>query len=273
MEQIDYYKTLGVREDADSKQIKTAYRKLAFKYHPDRNKENPGAAENMKRVNEAYAVLSSPEKRREYDALRQRFGSSAHTRFRQNYSDQDIFSGSDIHQIFEEMSRAFGLRGFEDIFRNVYFKSGRGKGRRNFEYKGPGFHAKGFFFSGTFGPSDLNRMQLPLKGAIGILTRYLFKQIGGGYGLPQDGGDSQDTIGLTPSQARQGGPYAYFHRKKSKKLVVRIPPGVRDGQQIRLSAMGEEGKAGGKPGDLYLKVRIKTPLLDKVKDAVARFRN
>jgi DnaJ-class molecular chaperone len=80
----DYYQTLEVDQKASSKQIKEAYRKLAFKYHPDRNSENPDTAEKMKKVNEAYAVLSDATKRREYDTLRQQFGSSAYSQFRQN---------------------------------------------------------------------------------------------------------------------------------------------------------------------------------------------
>ena len=62
MSQQDFYKVLGVATDADEKQIKDAYRQLAFQYHPDRNSENPDAAEKMKQVNEAYAVLSNSKK-------------------------------------------------------------------------------------------------------------------------------------------------------------------------------------------------------------------
>ena len=61
----------------------------------------------------------------------------------------------------------------------------------------------------------------------------------------------------------------YFLKKKSKKLVVKIPPGVRDGQRIRLAGMGEDGKGGGKPGDLYLKVQIKKSLIKKLKKTIA----
>ena len=92
----DYYQVLGVPPDSESGKIKQAYRDLAFKYHPDRNTENPAAAEKMKQVNEAYAVLSDTRKRREYDALRQQYGSSARNQFRQQHSEKDIFSGSDI---------------------------------------------------------------------------------------------------------------------------------------------------------------------------------
>ena len=267
MNQDDYYKMLGVDQNASPKQIKEAYRELAFKHHPDRNKEHPETAETMKRVNEAYAVLSNPEKRREYDSLRQRFGSSAYGQFRQNYSEQDIFSGSDIHQVFEEMSRMFGLRGFEEIFKGLH-----GQGRQTFEFKGPGFMAKGFVFFGTFGPFNLNKMQLPMTGTLGKLSRYLFKQIGGTYEMPENGADIHDGIHLHPLKAQQGGPYAYFLRKRSKKLVVQIPPNVKQGQQIRLSEMGEDGRRGGKPGNLYLKVHIKTPLLEKMKGFVDHIR-
>jgi DnaJ-class molecular chaperone len=70
MSHNDYYQILDVDQKASSKQIKAAYRKLAFQYHPDRNRKNPESAEKMKRVNEAYAVLSDAAKRREYDTLR-----------------------------------------------------------------------------------------------------------------------------------------------------------------------------------------------------------
>ena len=117
MSQHDYYQILGINQNASAKQVKDAYRKLAFQYHPDRNEKNPEAAEKMKSVNEAYAVLSDAAKRRKYDTLRQQFGSSAYSQFRQNYSEQDIFSGSDINQVLEQMARAFGLRGFDEIFK------------------------------------------------------------------------------------------------------------------------------------------------------------
>ena len=73
MSQDDYYATLGLPPQAETRQIKEAYRRLAFEHHPDRNRDTPSAADTMKRINEAYAVLSHPAKRREYDALRERF--------------------------------------------------------------------------------------------------------------------------------------------------------------------------------------------------------
>ena len=73
MVQEDYYQVLGVDKNATAKQIKEAYRQLAFKFHPDRNKENTSVVEEMKKVNEAYAVLSNPAKKREYDTLKNQF--------------------------------------------------------------------------------------------------------------------------------------------------------------------------------------------------------
>jgi DnaJ-class molecular chaperone len=266
MEQKDYYQILGVDSEADQKQVKEAYRHLAFQYHPDRNKEDPQSAEKMKRVNEAYAVLSDPQKKRQYDAMKQQFGSSAYSQFRESYSEQDIFSGSDIHHIFEEVSKTFGLRGFDDIFKEFY-----GPGYRTFEFKKSGLAGGGFFFFGRLGRGGHPKMKLPLGGALGKLSRFVLKQISGAA-FPEKGTDTNDVIQLAAQDALSGGPYAYFHKKKSKKLVVTIPPAVREGQKIRLAGMGENGQDGGAPGDLYLTVKIKRPLLNQVKNLLSGLR-
>ncbi|MEJ2102176.1 MAG: DnaJ domain-containing protein, partial [Desulfobacterales bacterium] len=158
----DYYQILEVDQTASTRQIKDAYRKLAFKYHPDRNSKNPAAAEKMKDLNEAYAVLSDPVKRREYDTLRQHYGSSAYSQFRQNYSEQDIFSGSDINQILEQMARAFGLRGFDEIFKEFY-----GQGYQHYEFRKPGFFAKTYYFSGPRQTRGMNYAGFPMQGGVG----------------------------------------------------------------------------------------------------------
>jgi DnaJ-class molecular chaperone len=263
----DYYQILGVDQKAGPKQIKDAYRRLAFQHHPDRNRQNPEAAEKMKKVNEAYAVLSNAAKRREYDMLRQRFGSSAYSQFRQNYSEQDIFSGSDINQILEQMARAFGLRGFDDIFREFY-----GQGYQRYEFRKPGFFAKGYYFSKPHQPRGMNSTGFPLPGTSGKLIRFFLKHLSG-IEWPENGNDINDTIILSPEHALRGGPYAYYLRKKNKRLVVQIPSGVKHNQVIRLAGMGENGKGGGKTGDLYLKVRIRKPLLQPLKDFLSKIRN
>jgi len=97
---MDYYETLGVSKDASNEQIKKAYRKLALKYHPDRNKDNKEAEEKFKKISEAYAVLSDKDKRQQYDM----YGSDG---FQQRYSQEDIFRGSNINDILRE----FGIGG------------------------------------------------------------------------------------------------------------------------------------------------------------------
>jgi DnaJ-class molecular chaperone len=265
MTQKDYYRVLGIDKTVSPQKIKEAYRKLAFKYHPDRQSDNIDSAEKMKSINEAYAVLSNEKKRREYDAMRHQFGASATGEFRKAYSEQDIFKGSDIHKIFEEMAKSFGLRGFEDIFKEHY-----GKGYQSFRIEKPGFFMGGFFFSGKLG-SPIGFQHLLSGKGLGKFPRLIFEQLTGTK-LPQKGVDRVEAITLSLTQAAEGGPYAYYHRKQSKKLIVKIPPGIRHGQQIRLQGMGEAGNAGGVAGNLYLKVNIKKPLSHKIKAFIEDFR-
>ena len=94
---MDYYETLGVTKDASNDQIKKAYRKLALKYHPDKNKGSKEAEEKFKTISEAYAVLSDKEKRQQYDM----YGSAG---FQQRYSQEDIFRGSNLGDILDYLS-------------------------------------------------------------------------------------------------------------------------------------------------------------------------
>jgi len=261
----DYYTILGVGLQASTRQIKEAYRRLALKHHPDRNRDHPEAAETMKRLNEAYAVLSNPDKRREYDALRRQFGPAAQSQYRNAHSQQDIFSGSDINAVFEEMARAFGFRGFEDIFRDFY-----GQDYQRFEFRRPRASVRGFVFRRSFTPG---RRPTPSSGTAGLLNRIarsaLQKMIG--LELPESGAHIQDRLYLDPSFADVGGAYAYYLRAHAKKLIVQIPPGVREGQRIRLAGMGHAGKAGGDPGDLFLEIRLRKPFLQRVTQAFSNF--
>ena len=264
MEQKDYYKILGVDGNATQQQIKKAYRGLALKYHPDKNMDNPAAAALMKEINESYAVLSDPEKRSQYDSLRHMYGSSAYGHFRQNFSEQDIFRGSDIQQIFEEISRVFGLRGFDEIFKSFY-----GPGYSTFEFRRPGAFGKVFFTSSA--GKQVNAPKFPLGGSLGKLLRYGLKKKWG-IDWPERGKDRHDIITIPPELAQSGGKIRYLYQRKSKELVVKIPAGIKEGQQIRLKGMGDNGKGGGEPGDLYVKIRFRKPLFHKLRNFVKMLR-
>ncbi len=271
----DYYQILGVSKDATQEQIKAAYRKLAFKYHPDRNKEDPSMAEKMKEINEAYAVLSDQTKRREYDTYKESYGSFASQRYREKYSAEDIFRGSDINQIFEEMSRAFGFRNFDEIFKEFY-----GSQYQTFTFSKPGVFGRGFVFYGSkpFKGDYAEQQGKFAEGKApyfsgpsfaGLLNKFLVNKLEKAFGvtLPEKGKDLHDRITLTPEQAQKGGRIEYSPQKwgKSQKIIVNIPPGIREGQKIRLKGMGLKGKGGGESGDLYLEVKIQVPLLRRIK--------
>jgi len=117
----DYYKVLGVAKDASADDIKKAFRKLAMKYHPDRN-QSPEAEAKFKEANEAYAVLSDPEKRKQYDM----FGADG---FGQRYSQEDIFRNFDFRSIFEDMGKGGGGAGGFD-FGSIFGQFGGGGGGR-----------------------------------------------------------------------------------------------------------------------------------------------
>lgn len=251
---------LGVDSKASQQEIKEAYRKLAFQYHPDRNKDDPTASDKMKAINEAYAILSDPAKRSEYDALRDRFGSLAYEHYRQTHSQEDIFRGSDIGQIFQEFARSFGFRNADDIFREFY-----GAGFRSYQYQRPGFTFRSFVYNPyrAAGSDTTPPIRLGLSGRMikFLLEKVLRIQI------PERGKDLVDVLRLTPGIAQRGGEVEYKYHKlgKSRRLMVKIPPGVRDGQTIRLRGMGEPGKAGGAPGNLLLKVSVSESLFQRIK--------
>lgn len=290
MDQKDYYQALGVQKSATQKEIKEAYRNLALRYHPDRNADSELSADRMKEINEAYAVLSDAGKRKEYDLLRDQLGASARGQFRQTYSDQEIFRGSDVQQIFEEVARSFGLRGFDEIFKDLH-GAGGGAGWGRFQARGQGLRGGGFVFQRRFDQAGrrFGRHRGFGAGRKGRRQGYGPSNLmGGGFNSgrlfdalrrtikalqpPRDGRHRHDTIVLTPELARTGGPFAYLTPHNKKKLVVKIPPHVRSGQLIRLAGMGQTGHKGGRNGDLYLQVRIKTSLREKLKGGLKRLK-
>lgn len=225
MAENDYYKTLGVDKKASADEIKKAYRKLALKYHPDRNKDNPQAEEQFKRINEAYAVLSDKEKRAQYD----RFGSAE---FHQRFTQEDIFRGFDAGTIFKEFGFDLG-----DLFGGV-FTTDRGGGFRRAR-SGASRAKRGHYqdWSDVFGQQAR----------------------GAGPRQPLSGQDAISHIKISLEDAYHGTRRSMSIRQgnQTRQVTVEIPKGIHSGQKIRLAGQGQPApEPGGKPGDLYLKVDI-----------------
>lgn len=288
MQTHDYYKILDLDKDATPSEIKKAYKTLAIKYHPDRNPDDINASEKMAALNEAYAVLSNPEKKREYDMLRDRFGEDAAGRFRQSNSYDDILRNSDIEKIFQEIAESFGIRGLNDLFNNVNI-NGKNGNFNNVTFNNKGMSGGGFFFFGTFGQQPQDQYSLPNDQLTKLKPHQkILREVGGKIAkkvvdkLFNDGintlnryygaatGDIYDTITLSSSHAKKGGPYAYYHHKNDKKLIVQIPENIQNGHKIRLKGGGVENPETGEKGDLFLMVNVKNNMLSKIKDFILK---
>jgi DnaJ-class molecular chaperone len=249
-----------VPEGAPEEEVKRAFRRLALKYHPDRN---PGrereSEERFKEINEAFSVLGNGERRREYDRFRRSplAGVSTGTDFA--YSQERIFRDSFADpRFFEDLSRMFGEAGlrFDQDFLNRVFGGG-GFVFQFYSYPAGGgwtaFHggrgSAGHTATHTGKPGLMERFA---AWAGGLILRKLL-------GLPapaRRGRDIHLETVVSPEEAARGceKPVSYRRGLTLKRLVVKIPPGTRDGIRLRLRGMGLRGAV---PGDLYLKVRVK----------------
>jgi DnaJ-class molecular chaperone len=218
MEYKDYYKILGVSRNATEKEIKQAYRRLARKYHPDVNPNNKEAEKLFKEINEAYAVLSDPEKRKKYDTL----GPDWEQRMRAQYGPQG----------YQRTYTTSDLGEFSDFFDMLFGGMGARRAGRATE---TGFD---FDLGSLFGQGRRAR------------TEQVFRQRGTDIEQPIDvtlleayqGG--QRTFTLTKPDGQ------------TERLEVKIPPGVNEGSRIRVRGKGNPGAGGGEPGDLYLVVHL-----------------
>ncbi len=213
---MDYYKILGVSKGATSDEIKKAYRKLALKYHPDKNNGSKDYEAKFKEISEAYAVLSDPEKRNQYDT----YGSSG---FHQRYSREDIFRGFDINDILRQFG--FGTSGFSSA--NFRSNNGGGSSQHNFN----SFFTQNSAAAGACGGG----CSQPVKG------QDLTYQLSVSLEDVLSGAERQLTL-------RKNG--------KTENVSVKIPKGIEEGKRLRLKGKGGEAPMGGIPGDLYLKVQL-----------------
>jgi curved DNA-binding protein len=212
----DYYKILGVSKSSSPEEIKKAYRKLALKYHPDHNKGDKAAEAKFKDISEAYAVLSDPEKKKQYDM----FGAEG---FHNRFSQEDIFRGFDFGSIFSEFG--FGGSGkAQNIFSQIFGGMG-GSGKY--------YHAGGSPFGGSAG--GFHGHPRAMKGQDLI------------YELPltlEELAESTTKVISYQSDGRQ------------EEVSVKVPAGISAGQKLRLRGKGRTSPHGGLPGDLYVQITV-----------------
>jgi molecular chaperone DnaJ len=240
----DYYETLGVARTAGDAEIKKAYRQLAMQYHPDRNPGNKDAEDRFKQVNEAYAVLSDPEKRAQYD----RFGTVGAT-------------GGGFDAGFGSL--------FEDIFDNFFGGGGRGRTRAvrgedlQYELKLTLEEAAAGVETKIQAPrlepcgdcggtgSEAGSRPTPCETCHGrgeVRLQHGFLTVARPCPKCQGAG----TINRHPCQGCRG----EGRVRADRRLGVKIPAGIDDGMQMRLTGEGSAGLFGGPPGDLYVLVRV-----------------
>lgn len=214
----DYYQVLGVDKKASADDIKKAYRKLALKWHPDKNPNNKAAEEKFKKISEAYAVLSDTEKRQQYD----QFGSA--DQFRQQYSQEDIFRNFDL----DEILRSFGFGGSG----RTTFRTTRRGGVSRDDYDDP--------FAGLFGGG----------GGMGGRQQYA--------NMPQKGQDAEYNLSITLEESVFGADkkISFQLENRVEDISVKIPAGISSGKKLRLPGKGLSGYNGGPSGDLYLNINV-----------------
>jgi len=247
----DYYEVLGVDRDANDTELKTAYRKLALQYHPDRNPGDAEAEEKFKEAAEAYEVLRDTQKRQIYD----------------QYGHQGLEgSGFSGFSGFEDIFSSFGGI-FEDLFG---FGGGRNSGNRARKGTDLRYDLQISFIEGAFGTStelDIAKMETcPVcegsRCEPGTNPETCSQCQGAGQVSRSQG---FFTVRTTCSQCRGSGnsiPHPCQHCNGAgqirvrKKVSVKIPGGVDTGSRLRLSGEGEAGENGGPPGDLYVVIHV-----------------
>jgi len=282
----DYYKILGVAKSASPEEIKKAYRKLALKYHPDRNKGNKSAEAAFKDLNEAYAVLRDPEKRKQYDM----FGAEG---FHNRFSQEDIFRGFDLGSIFREFGFGGGGRG-QNPFSHMYGGMG-GFGHGPSGFQG---HAQG-----AKGQNLVYELPMTLEELYNVTNKTIAYQVDGrqervsvkvpagikgGQKLRLQGKGQTGVFGGPPGDLyiqikelehpifRREDADLYVKQKirfseaalgteievptiQQKRLKLKIPPGTQDNAKFRLKGYGMPHYKGTGVGNAYVEISIAVP--------------
>jgi len=218
----DYYQILGVPRNASEGEIKKAYRKLAMQYHPDRNQgREKWANEKFKEINEAYAALGDPQKRKQYD----QFGTIGNV--------GDIFGSPFTRVTFEDMMKDFGGAGLGfDFLDNIFGDFLRGKGAS-------------FSFKNFAKPEGVKFEVWPGE-------RINLEEIFGQTQRTQRQ-DVRYELLITPTEASQG--TVKLLRRKGKKLEVEVPPGVKTGSMVKLT--NARRITDSQPGDILIRIRVR----------------
>jgi|TARA_Y100000389_G_scaffold181710_1_gene197624 molecular chaperone DnaJ len=264
MAKKDYYDVLGVNKNSSPEQIKSAYRKLAVKYHPDKNPGDKKAEDNFKEASEAYGILSDSEKKQNYDS----FGHAAFENGSSGQGGFGGFSGADFSDIFEDFFGDFG-------------------GNRNNNKRRSNNRGSDLRYDLTI---SLEEAYSGKKQDIKFTTTEKCNTCKGNGSQP---GYSPDRCTMCGGNGRVRSNQGFFtvqqtcpqcagggeeitnpctdcngqgNKQATKKLSVTIPKGVDDGTRIRLAGKGEAGSKGGTTGDLYLFINVKSHEIFKRSD-------
>jgi len=267
----DYYQVLGLPPEAAEAEIRKSYRRLALRWHPDRNPRNPDAEERFKEISAAYAVLIDPAKRRDYDRAR-RAGTPYESRHNREDLFRDLFADPSASAIFEELAREFermGMRVDRHHFRQTLFG-------------GRAVVTGGVFIVTPFTPvlALFRLARAALRGAAarpspapeapslarprGVLERVarasrwlLGLPTGPASPAARAGNDLTIPLHLTRAEAEHGGQKRLTLDRDGGRheVLVTIPPGLRPGARLRLRGKGR-ASPGRPPGDLYLAVQL-----------------
>jgi molecular chaperone DnaJ len=269
----DFYSVLGVPKNATASDIKRAYRKLARELHPDHNPGNSSSEDRFKAVSEAYDVLSDDRKRAEYDEMRSLFESGA---FRRGARAGGAGQPFDLNDLFGQGSgrdQRFSGASFSDLFGSIFSGGGGPASYRTAPVRGRDVEAEivlDFLDAvrgvdvpvtlrapgvcdtchGTGAKPGTKPRTCPICGGSGVVNRNQ-----GAFGFAEPCRDCQGVGTIVDEKCPEC--HGTGGVTKTRTLNVRIPPGVADGQRIRLAGRGEPGERGGPPGDLFVRAILR----------------